>query len=106
MQRITSSLKGSFLRSIVEDDEVCMLFLQELWPRIVGEDLGRNTQPCALKQKRLVLRVPNRVWERQLNDFREMIIHAVNQFWGVSVIEAVSLESRPEGTSQSRAVSR
>jgi hypothetical protein len=99
MQHIRSSLKIGFLRSIVEDEEVCILFLQELWPRIVGEDLGRQTEPYTLRRKRLVLKVPNQVWERQLSDFREMIMHAVNQFWGVSVVEAVRLESPSRGGS-------
>ena len=91
MEGISSFLPG-LLREIVSNDETTLIFLDELWPRIVGKNLSLQCRPVRLKQKRLVIAVSNEVWKDELVGMRQMLIQTINQFWNVQLIEELKFE--------------
>jgi predicted nucleic acid-binding Zn ribbon protein len=92
MQSLISCVPQRFIRSIESDDEVVMMFLKELWPHIVGEELARNTEPAVLSGKVLEVRVPSVLWASQLAGLHTMMIGSINRFWGVRLVETIRWE--------------
>ncbi len=88
------SVLSHFLDRIASDEEIALIFLSELWPQIVGKDLASKSRPLALRDKRLLLSVPNQIWANELTQLREMLVHAVNKHWNLSLIEKVDFEVR------------
>jgi hypothetical protein len=91
MDTIASYLP-TILKSVVGDEEACLIFLQELWGQIVGEDLAKNTKPTSFGSGRLELRVPNQVWMRQLEELSPLIAKAVNRYWGCRLVERILVD--------------
>ena len=84
------SLLGDFLQRFQEDDEKSELFLQELWPEIVGEQLAMRTRPHALHQGRLQVAVSNERWKKELKPLAESLRGTINRFWGVTLVKRIS----------------
>jgi predicted nucleic acid-binding Zn ribbon protein len=93
MESLISRVPASFLRAIEADQEIVILFLKELWPHIVGEELARNTQPAQLRSKVLTVVVPTIVWVNQLASLSGMMIESINRFWGSRLIETIDWET-------------
>lgn len=91
MEGISSFLPG-LLREIVSNDETILIFLDELWPQIVGNNLSLKCRPVRLTKKRLVIAVSNEVWKDELVGMRQMLIQTINQFWNVHLIEELKFE--------------
>jgi len=99
LESLISCLPEQFLRSIEADQEVVVMFLKELWPHIVGEELARNTEPSALNKKVLKVLVPSAVWASELASLRSLMMASINRFWGVQLVETIRLEvDLSEGT--------
>ena len=92
MRRLISHVPGGLIRSIEGDEEIVAIFLRELWPQIVGEELASRTEPAVLTRKVLSVRVPSALWATQLADLRTMIIRSINSFWGIRVVESIKWE--------------
>ena len=92
MQSLISCVPRSFIQSIEGDRDVAVMFLQELWPRIVGEEIARNTEPVGLSRETLTVRAYSAVWANQLAGLRSMMIGSINKFWGGRLIETIRLE--------------
>ena len=90
------SLLPAFLRSVSGNEEITLVFLQELWPRIVGDELAQKTRPSAFYQRTLVLEVPNAIWKKQLQRLRKMFIRSINDFWKASLVEKIDFKIRLE----------
>jgi hypothetical protein len=91
VEGISSFLPG-LLREIVSNDETILIFLDELWPQIVGNNLSLKCRPVRLTKKRLVIAVSNEVWKDELVGMRQMLIQTINQFWNVHLIEELKFE--------------
>ncbi len=89
------SLLAAFLQEAARNDDVAVVFLGELWPRIVGEDLARATRPLELTRKKLVLGVVDAQWRRELLPMRGLLVESVNRFWKAPLIERITLRIHP-----------
>jgi hypothetical protein len=92
MESLLASVPEQFLRSIGSDEDVAIIFLRELWPTIVGNELARSTEPLALLDKKLEVRVPSLVWAKQLSGLKGMLIHSINGFWSLRLVERIEWE--------------
>ncbi len=92
MHSLMSCLPQELIRSIEADEEVTILFLRELWPQLVGEELACKTKPTLLRKKVLQVRVPSAVWASQLAGLRTIMIGSINRIWGTQVVETIRLE--------------
>lgn len=94
MQRV-SSFFPEILREVAANEELCLIFLKELWPQMVGQELAKRAQPLRLQTKTLTLAVPSDVWKKQLMELRHMLVDSVNRFWNARIIEKIHLEIHP-----------
>ena len=92
MQNLIRCIPRGLVHSIASDEEVSLIFLQQLWSQIVGDELARNSQPAGLKRRILRVRVPSELWLEQLGGFSGMVITSVNRFWGVHLVETIKWE--------------
>ena len=89
-----NTLLSRFIDKIASDEKVALIFLNELWPEMVGEELASKSRPLALRDKRLLLAVPSKVWVEELTQLREMLVGAVNKYWNLQLIEKIDFEVR------------
>lgn len=87
-----NTLLSHFIDKIASDEKVALIFLDELWPQMVGEDLASKSRPRALRDKRLLLAVPSEVWVEELTQLRQMLVRAVNEYWNLQLIEKIEFE--------------
>ncbi len=88
------SVFSDLLRRIASDEETALIFLNELWPQIVGKDLAFRSRPLALRNKRLRIAVPSKTWKKELMELHQMMIHAVNKYWNYDLVHTVECEVR------------
>lgn len=84
-----------FLKEIVHDEELCLIFLSELWPRLVGGQVARRSRPLSLRKRRLRVAVFSESWIRELEPLIPGLIHSVNNYWRSTLIERIEFEFRP-----------
>ncbi len=89
------SVFSNLLRRIASDEETALIFLNELWPQIVGKELAFRSCPVALRDKRLRIAVPSKTWKKELMELHQMMIHAVNKYWHCDLVHTVEFEVRP-----------
>ncbi len=91
--RSLSGLLPGFLQGLSGDPEATLAFLEELWLRVVGEQVARRTRPVALRGGRLTCSVPHEGWRDQLESMRPLLIRSINGFWGCRLIDRIEFES-------------
>ena len=70
------------LRSSSEwDQQLDLRLLQSLWPQLVGQSLADETSAVAIDGTRVVIRVPDPTWKRQLLSIRPWLIRRINEPW-------------------------
>lgn len=70
------------LRSSSEwDEELDLRLLQSLWVQLVGESLAEATAAIAIDDGRVIIRVPNPTWKRQLLSIKPWLIRRMNEPW-------------------------
>lgn len=89
-----NTLLSHFIDKIASDEKVALIFLNELWPEMVGKDLASKSRPLALRDKRLLLAVPSEVWVEELTQLRQMLVRAVNKHWNLHLVEKIDFEVR------------
>lgn len=90
MQPLSSGFR-KFLQKIGEDSHLSLLFLRELWPRLVGSEVAKSATPVDLKGKRLVVQVCDSVWKKELSRLQAQVIASVNHFWGCELVERLTI---------------
>jgi hypothetical protein len=50
-----------------------------LWPQLVGTSLAESTRVVGLDGGRIVIRVPDQAWQRQLASIRGRLLDRVNE---------------------------
>ncbi len=83
------TLLPDFLRQAASSDEVALIFLRELWPGIVGQDLAAKTQPAFLRNRCLTLEVPNTVWCTELQGLAPLFVESINRYWKLRLVEKI-----------------
>ncbi len=91
MKHVSLPLSG-FLKTMASDPEITLLFLQELWPQVVGEELARKTCPLGLDENKLVLGVQGEAWKKELGRIRPLLIGSINRFWGMALVERIECQ--------------
>lgn len=93
--RSLASVLPEFLKQIVHDEDLCLVFLAELWPQLVGAQMARRARPVALRQGKLTLQAESEAWRRELTPLSGAIADSVNQRWQSKLVEKIELELRP-----------
>jgi predicted nucleic acid-binding Zn ribbon protein len=88
MEKASEALQR-ILDLVGEEEGRVLVFLKELWPRIVGSDLARHTTPTALSKGVLTVSVPSEVWKTQLLDVRSKMAGATNRYWNRTVVKEI-----------------
>ena len=78
-----------FLRRIASDNDIALIFLQELWPQIVGREMAANSRPLSLEKKRLLVAVPSEVWQNELTGLKPTFLSNINDYWQLSLVERI-----------------
>ncbi|UCF37786.1 MAG: DUF721 domain-containing protein [Acidobacteriota bacterium] len=95
MQRLVSCLP-SILRSVSKDERTCFIFLKELWPQIVGDEVARKTRVLDLSEKRLDVGVPSEAWQMQLRSLTPVILASITRMWGCRPVERIEMKIDPD----------
>lgn len=95
MQRL-GAFFPEFLDHIASNEEICLIFLKQLWPDIVGKEVAQKTRPLAYRRKVLTLAVASPTWERELSDLGETLLKAINRFWNRRLVERIRFETGPQ----------
>ena len=72
---------SSFRESSNWNDELDLRLLQALWPKLVGESLAGSTSVVRIEGSRIIIRVPDPIWTKQLLSIRGSILIKVNEPW-------------------------
>jgi predicted nucleic acid-binding Zn ribbon protein len=83
------SLLPDFLQQAASNDEVALIFLRELWPSIVGQDLAAKTKPAFLRNRCLTLEAPNSVWCTELRELAPLFVDSINRYWNLQLVEKI-----------------
>ena len=84
---------STFLSQYAQDEEVGLIFLEELWPYIVGERMAEKVKPRRLQDGMLVVVADSEAWGREVGRLRERLARSVNDLWGCPLINRVQVES-------------
>ena len=87
------SLLGGFLQKVAQDEEVALIFLREMWPRIVGPSLAGQVRPVSLAKKTLVVSAPSESWQKEIIRMRPLLIESINRFWSVELVERIRVQT-------------
>ncbi|MBI4444615.1 MAG: DUF721 domain-containing protein [Acidobacteria bacterium] len=83
---------SNFLSSIAADEEVSLIFLKELWPRIVGADVARKCLPAGLQNGTLILSVASPVWQDQLASLGSLLLQSINSLWNCVLVKRLEFQ--------------
>ena len=82
-------LIAKFRRARSWDEELDLQLLRVLWPRIVGSALAESTMVERIDGARVVIRVPDQTWEKQLRSIRSKLLRKMNEPWPTAWIRDV-----------------
>src|SRR5262245_20891270 len=82
-------LIASFKQSPNWDSELDLQVLQTLWPSLVGQHLARMTAITAIHGSRVVIRVHDENWRKQLIKIRPEILGNLNKPWTTPWIKEI-----------------
>ena len=86
MQSIGSVLEDA-LRELKYDTKIKEHLALEVWDKVVGENIARQTQPEYVKNNKLFVKVSTTAWMNGLMSMKQMIIGRLNRKLGKRVIE-------------------
>ena len=72
---------ASFRQSSDWNEELDLRLLQAFWPTLVGQPLAGSTSVVGIKGSRIIVRVPDPAWKKQLLSIRGRILSKVNEPW-------------------------
>ena len=82
-------LLASFRKSPNWDGELDLNVLQKLWPSLVGPNLAGATSITGVHGARVVINVPDRIWQRQLVRMRPQLLEKINEPWATPWIKEI-----------------
>ena len=72
------------------DSQLDLQVLQNLWPTLVGRELGAVTKVVALQGTTVVLNVPDQIWRRQLIRIKGQLLAKLNEPWASAFITEIA----------------
>ena len=72
---------ASFRQSSRWNENLDLRLLQALWPKLVGDLLADTTSVVGIRGSRIIVRVPDQTWKKQLLSIRGQILNKVNEPW-------------------------
>ena len=72
---------ASFRQSSNWNEGLDLRLLQALWPKLVGKSLAESTSVVGIDGSRIIIRVPDPTWTKQLRLIRGQILNKVNEPW-------------------------
>ena len=83
----------SILRQVPDDPETRLVFLQNLWPKIVGPEVADKCRPKVLEGSNLIIHTPSDQWRLSLYEMRGLLVASINRFWPNSGINHISIQN-------------
>ncbi len=77
------------LKNCRRETNETLAVLGACWPEVVGEILGSNTCPAAMKGKQLLVHVSSSVWLQEMRYLKDDIIEAANRVLGQSLVKDI-----------------
>ncbi|HEX4900016.1 MAG TPA: DUF721 domain-containing protein, partial [Pyrinomonadaceae bacterium] len=77
-------------------DEVLQVASFAAWNHAVGEGLRKNAVPVKLEGDRLLVAVPDAIWQKQLQPLVNQLIFKLNSALGRPLIRAIDLKLEPQ----------
>ena len=87
----------SILKQVPDDPETRLVFLQNLWPKIVGPELADKCRPKVLQGSKLILYTSSDQWRLSLHEMRGLLVTSINRFWPDSGINHISIQNNSKG---------
>jgi predicted nucleic acid-binding Zn ribbon protein len=81
---------ATFRNSPNWDSDLDLEVLQKLWPSLVGPNLASATTITAVQGSRVVVKVPDLVWRRQLVKMKPQLLGKLNAPWATPWIKEIS----------------
>jgi predicted nucleic acid-binding Zn ribbon protein len=81
---------ATFRKSPSWDPEMDLQLLQSLWPTLAGPGLASATTIVALHGSRIVLNVPDKIWQKQLLKMKPQLLDRLNEPWSSSWITDIA----------------
>ena len=83
-------LLASFRNSPNWDSQLDLEVLQKFWPTLVGSKLAGATAVTAVHGSRVVIRVPDLIWRKQLTRMRPQLLAKINAPWATPWIKEIA----------------
>src|SRR5262245_52285212 len=83
-------LLASFRKSPNWDRELDLEVLRKLWPSLVGPKLAGATTVTAVHESRVVIKVPDLIWRKQLVKMRPQLLAKLNEPWTTPWIKEIA----------------
>jgi predicted nucleic acid-binding Zn ribbon protein len=77
IRQLIATLRGSPHWNSEQD----LRLLRALWPKVVGKHLATATSVASVDGARIVIRVPDKTWTRQLYAIRGQLLRKINEPW-------------------------
>lgn len=93
MRKTNEQSIGEVFRQMLNDyklnEKYCDAQLQELWPKLMGNIIAKETSELFLRHKKLYIRLQSAVLKHQLVLGRHQLIKLFNDELGIQAIEEV-----------------
>jgi predicted nucleic acid-binding Zn ribbon protein len=83
-------LVASFRQSPNWDAELDLEVLRKLWPLLVGPHLARAIEVTGVHGSRVVVKVPDQIWRRQLVRMKPQLLAKMNEPWATPWIKEIA----------------
>jgi len=87
LQSILSHLGGGFSAALKNCE------LLSLWPQVVDDRVGKNTEPVKIKNRTLYVAAASPAWAQELSFLKREIINKFNLMAGEEVISDIRFKS-------------
>ena len=65
-----------------------------IWDKVVGEYISKNTKPETIKNKILYVNVKNSLWMQELVFLKNGFINSINKYMGIEVVKDINFKIR------------
>ena len=95
MDAFFRTLPGVF-EAIDASDEVREAFVYAAWKRVAGVQLTERTAPLSLREKRLMIAVADKTWQRNLESLAPQLLFRLNATLGRPMVEFIEFRIDPD----------
>ena len=77
-------------------EEVAEAACGAAWKHAVGQALSSHAVPVQFQNKKLVVAVADRIWQKQLEQLRGQLLFRLNSILGQAVVKSIEITIQPE----------